>query len=317
MRNQTETFYETLDRFYLEGDVDGAERYLNECAAHADNTGPSPMVLIDAYNELGSCYRNTGQYTRSLQVFEQAKELVQELFGDNCPEYASVLNNMAGTLRLMKEYDRAILLFQQALALCRQVGREHSYPYVNMLSNLSLTYREAGRLPPAIATLEQMLLLLESMPEHRSEVAVVCSNLTSLYYTNGDQDKARNYLFRALQEFERNSNEENEHYAPGLNSLAGFLYACGDYENALTLYRRSAKYIRRFYGETLEYALTYQNMRWVYEKMGQQDSAVLALRKAANVYTKLYGPENERTRMVTDDLNRLQNSCNARSHEVM
>ena len=122
------------------------------------------------------------------------------------------------------------------------------------------------------------------------------------------------YLFRALQEFERSAGEENEHYAPGLNSLAGFLYACSDYVQALVLYRRSAKYIRRFYGETLDYAVTYQNMRWVYEKMGQQENAALALRKAANVYAKLFGHENERTRMVMDDLARLQSS---RSHEVI
>ena len=184
----------------------------------------------------------------------------------------------------MKDHDRAILLFQQALALFRQAGQDRGYPYTNMLNNLSLTYREAGLLSPAITTLEQMLHLLETLPEHRNELAVTCSNLTSL------------------------------HYAPGLNSLAGFLYACGDYVQALVLYRRSAKYIRRFYGETLDYAVTYQNMRWVYEKMGQQENAALALRKAANVYAKLFGHENERTRMVMDDLARLQSS---RSHEVI
>jgi len=246
MRNQTETFYEALDRFYLEGDVDGAERYLNDCAARTDSAAPSPMLLIDAYNELGSCYRNTGQYKGSLRVFEQAKTLVQDVFGSSCPEYASVLNNMAGTLRLMKEYDRAIILFRRALVICRRSGLNRTYSYANMLNNLSLSYREAGRISDAIDALEQMLPVLEALPEHKQEIAVACSNLTTLYFTIGKQNRAKEYLFRALQEFGQSAEEKNEHYAPGLNSLAGFLYAIGDYEHALILYRRSAKYIRRF-----------------------------------------------------------------------
>ena len=55
-------------------------------------------------------------------------------------------------------------------------------------------------------------------------------------------------LQRALQAFEKCADEENVHYAAGLNSLAAFLYAEGDCERALALYRKSMRYTLRFFG---------------------------------------------------------------------
>ena len=306
MHTQAETFYEALDRCYLNGDLEGAERYLSECAQCTDESGPSPLTLIEAFNELGAFYRNTGWHSKSLAVFDRAKKLVEEAFGESCAEYASVLNNMAGTYRLLKDYTRAISHYQQSLDIYRRIGCGTSYTYANVLSNLSLVFRENKQPKPAIVCLEEAIPLLEALHEHRSEIAMMYNNLTTLYYSAGDQSQATRCLYRALQEFEACSREENEDYAPGLNSLAGFLYATGNCESALALYRRSAKYIRRFFGETVEYEVTCQNMRWVYEKLGRHQDAILALSKAQKVYAQLFGPDHERTRAVADDLQRLQ-----------
>jgi len=306
MHNQTESFYETLDRCYLNGDMEGAERYLEQCAQSAD--GPTPLALIEAFNELGAFWRNIGGLSQSLRVFHRALALTQDSFGENCSEYASILNNMAGTYRLLRNFDQSARLYRQALDIYRLLGCETSYTYANVLGNLSLVLREDRQPQEAIQCLETALPILQALPAHRAEIAMAYSNLTTLYHAAGDHDQATRYLYRALQEFETCANEETEDYAPGLNSLAGFLYATGDCESALALYRRSAKYIRRFFGETLEYAVTYQNMRWVYEKLGRYQDAVLALTKAKKVYEQLFGPEDDRTRTLADDLRRLQDT---------
>ena len=110
----------------------------------------------------------------------------------------------------------------------------------------------------------------------------------------------------ALQEFEKCAEEENVHYAAGLNSLAALLYAEGDFTKALALYRKSAAYTKRFFGENVEYAITFQNMSWIYKRLGRESEARAALVKAGKIYEALLGPDHERTRAVTDDLKRMQ-----------
>ena len=213
---------------------------------------------------------------------------------------------MAGTYRLLKEYDRAIELFHTAGAIYREVGEEHSYAYASVLNNLSLAYRETQQLDQAIACLERALLLIEKMPGHRQEVAVTYNNLTALYYAAGRREQAMICAKRALQEFEKCADDENVHYAAGLNSLAGLLYAEGKWEEALALYQKSAAYTKRFFGENVEYAITCQNMYWIYQQLGDETAACKALTRAEEIYARLLGPDHERTRAVTDDLKRMQ-----------
>jgi len=192
MHNQTESFYETLDRCYLNGDMEGAERYLEQCAQSAD--GPTPLALIEAFNELGAFWRNIGGLSQSLRVFHRALALTQDSFGENCSEYASILNNMAGTYRLLRNFDQSARLYRQALDIYRLLGCETSYTYANVLGNLSLVLREDRQSLEAIQCLETALPILQALPAHRSEIAMAYSNLTTLYHAAGDHDQATRYL---------------------------------------------------------------------------------------------------------------------------
>ena len=312
MQNRLQEFYQGLDLQYAQGDLGEVEKFLITSAIRAQKSGQSGMEeQIAVYNELGSFYRGAGRYALSLDAFERARTLAAGAVGENCSQYATILNNMAGTYRLMKDYDHAIPRFLEAIRIYREEGRQKSYAYASVLNNLALAYQEPRQSDKAIAYLEQALVLIEKMPGHRHEVAVTYNNLTSLYYAAGNPKLAMLCLNRALLEFEKCSDEENVHYAAGLNSLAGFLYAEGECERALRLYRKSAEYTKRFFGENVEFAITCQNMCWVYKKMGKWDKAIAVLGKAEKVYQKLLDPEHERTRAVADDLQRLHEARGA------
>lgn len=82
----------------------------------------------------------------------------------------------------------------------------------------------------------------------------------------------------------------------------GSLCGQGDLRRALALYRQSAQYTRRFFGENEEYGITCQNMRWVYERLGDREGAVAVLERAEAVYTRLFGAKSDRARAVAEDL---------------
>ena len=258
--------------------------------------------MVAVCDELGSFYRGCEQYDHSLAAFERAKTVAENAGETKSTLYAATLNNMAGTYRQMRDYDRAVHLFQTARELYCELCGKASAAYIGILNNLALTYQEAGQPAPALACLEEAVTLIENAPALRFTLGITYSNLTTLYYAAGDHEQAMRCMNRSLQEYEHCPYEDRWHYADALNSMGGFLYAEGNYWQAIALYRKSAAYTLRREGETLEYAATCQNMRWCYEGLGQLERGISMLEKAVRIYNRLLGANHERTRAAADDL---------------
>lgn len=101
MRQTLQTFYQDLEQYYATGDVDQMERFLLETEAqYRKNTAGEAEIGIAVYNELGSLYRGISRYDASISSFQHARQLVEKEIGTDSVQYATVLNNMAGTCRL-------------------------------------------------------------------------------------------------------------------------------------------------------------------------------------------------------------------------
>lgn len=300
-------FYQELDQTYSQG-LEEVERFLLESRGAFRET-ENAAGLVAVHNELGSFYRGTSRYAESLTAFQSAGEEIVRRLGTDCVEYAALLNNMAGTYRLIGRPAEAAELFRQAIDIYQSQNAEGSYAFVSVLNNISLAYQELGRLEEAAANLERALAMLRRMPGYLHEVAVTYHNLTALYHRMDRQEDARRCLEMALAAFEDCGGEEDSHYAAALNSLAGFLYSAGDYDRAVETYQKAAAYTKRWFGENVEYAVTFQNMSWAYRAQEQIADARRSLEEAARVLSKLFGPEHERTQAVQDALRRLRGAA--------
>lgn len=299
-----EQFYEKLEELHGQRGPDSLERFLRQSLAGAERAD-DPALALAAQSELGTFYRSTGRFQESLDAFRQAEQSAEALYGTDSCAYATVLNNAAGTCRLMHRCTEAEELFLRAMEVYRRAGLEHSRVYTSVLSNLSLMYQQNGDLQKAIAYLEQALTHMEDQADRQQELAVTYNNLTALYHAAGEREKAMQCVNRALQAYERCPEAERVCYTAVLNSLAGYLYGEGDCHRALALYRQSSRYALQFFGETEEYGVICQNMRWVYEKLGDREAAMRCLRRAGTVYTKLFGADSDRTRAVEEELRRM------------
>lgn len=306
MQEALTKFYTALDMQCRKGDPEQVERFLLQREASLRSGGSEQEgERIAVYNELGLFYRSTGQYEQSVSVFHAAAQHIAAQMGEDSSQYAAVLNNLAGTYRLMGSFQEAIGLFEKAICIYQR-NEEKTYAYASVLNNMAMVYREAKQPEEAVAYLEEALTILETMPERREETAVTYNNLTALYHAAGDMRRAHRCAQLAITWFARCADTENVHYAAGMNSLAGFLYADGKYEQALELYRKSAEYTERFFGDSVDYAVTCQNMYWVYEKLGRRAEAIAVLERAEDIFRRQLGAGHERTRIVADDLKRLK-----------
>lgn len=307
MQQTLQTFYQNLDQYYAAGDVDQMERFLLETEAqYRKNTTGEAEIGIAVYNELGSLYRGISRYDASISSFQHARQLVEKEIGTDSVQYATVLNNMAGTCRLMGHFDDALRLFHMAEQIYARAGEEQSYAYASVLNNMSLVYRELEDLQPAIDYLEKALEIIQTMPNTQQEIAITYNNLAAMYRQAGNTAKAMQCVDLAMQYFDQCCEQENVHYAAGLNSLAGLLYAERDDERALELYQKSAQYTKRFFGENIEYGITCRNMYWVYERLGKRNEAIEALEKAREIFAQVLGEDDDRTCAIADDLRRLK-----------
>ena len=297
-----EQLHQQLARYRARNDRAGEERFLCGLVRRETAAGGDPGALIAACGALGALYRRAGRYPESLAAFRRALEETAAWLGEDCAQYAALLNNMAGTCRLAGDHPRAVRLFSAAAESCRRRGQGAAC--AGVLNNLALACREMGRTAEAAAALEEALALLEDLPGHGREAAVICSNLAGLYYGAGRRREAMACLDRALALLAEGG--EDPACAAALNSLAGVLYAAGDYGRALETYERSARYTKQFFGETQEYAATLQNMRWVYEKLGRPAEARAALAAAERTLLRLLGPDHPRVRAVGADRARLE-----------
>jgi len=305
--SQLKYFYDFLERHYQTGNIEEIESFLKEEEHQLVSTaGSSKGLLIAVYNEQGSFYRTTNRYNNSLEAFDKAKNEITRCLGKNCLEYATLINNMGGTYRLAREYKKAIQLFFEASEIYDQLNQSDTYAYVAIQNNIALAYQEMGDPEWAIQHLNRVLELTKALPDHKDERAITYSDLTVLYYKTGDNKEAMRCLELALEIFEECKDTKNEHYAAALNSLGGILFNLGEYERAIQVYKNAAECTERFSGENIEYAISYQNMYWVYRKMGEMAGAIDALMTTEKIYLKFFGPEHDRTKMVQDELVRVK-----------
>lgn len=301
--DRIELFYEGLETARAQGGVERAECFLRRSLDGAKETDALRLAIL---SELATVCRSAGRYQESLDAFRQAGDTAQTLYGSSSCEYATTLNNMAGTCRLMHRYSEAEELLFRAAEIYRSAGLESSRAYTGVLGNISLLYQAQGEPQKAVIYLEEILSRIGDQPGRQQELAVTYNNLTALYHAAGERDKAMQCVNRALQAYEKCPESERVCYTAVLNSLAGYLYGEGDCHRALGLYRQSARYALQFYGETEEYGVICQNMRWVYEKLGDREAAAKCMRRAVAVYTKIFGPDNDRTRTAEMELRRME-----------
>ncbi|MBD2102058.1 FxSxx-COOH system tetratricopeptide repeat protein, partial [Leptolyngbya sp. FACHB-261] len=180
-----------------------------------------PQVVSDLLNQTGYYLAQRAQYTEAEPLLAQALELRQRLLGQDHPDVATSLNNLALLYDSQGRYSEAEPLYLQALELRqRLLGQDHP-DVATSLNNLALLYDSQGRYSEAEPLYLQALELRQRLlgQDHPS-VANSLNNLAALYRAQGRYSEAEPLLAQALELRQRLLGQDHPDVATSLNNLA-------------------------------------------------------------------------------------------------
>ncbi|MEH2332138.1 tetratricopeptide repeat protein [Nostoc sp.] len=266
--------------------------------------------LIWAFTSNARFYDGQGLYNQALPWYEQCLKVTKKRLGEEHPDVAQSLNNLATLYQSQGRYSQAEPLFIQALALRRQLLGEEHPDVAQSLNNLANLYNSQGRYSEAEPLFIQALALYRKLlGEEHPDVAQSLNNLAFLYDSQGRYSEAEPLHIQALALRRKLLGEGHPDVAQSLNNLAGLYHSQGRYSEAEPLYIQALALYRKLLGEEHpSVAQSLNNLAFLYKSQGRYSEAEPLYIQALALYRKLLGEEHPDVALSFNNLAGLYNS---------
>ena len=191
-----------------------------------------------------------GKPQEAISLAQQVCTTQKEVLGEEHPDYATTLNNLAALYRSMGDYAKAEPLYVQARdVFSRVLGEEHP-SYATSLNNLAGFYYSMSDYAKAEPLyVEASDIRKRVLGEEHPDYAVSLNNLALLYASMSDYTKAEPLYVQARDITKRALGDEHPLYALSLNNLAQLYESMGDYAKAEPLLVQARDIRKRVLGE--------------------------------------------------------------------
>ena len=237
---------------------------------------------------------DAGKYAQALPLAERVRGVDRKVLGEQHPDYATSLHNLAGVYRGMGEHAKAEPLYLKALDIEKRVLGEEHPDYATSLHNLAELYRamgEHGKAEPLL--LKARDIYKKVLGEEHPHYATSLNNLGLVYEAMGDYAKAEPLYIKARDIYKKVLGEEHPHYATSLNNLGLVYEAMGDYAKAEPLYIEARDIRKKVLGEEHpDYAASLNSLAGLYRAMGEDARAEPLYIKARDIWKKVLGEEH-------------------------
>lgn len=253
-----------------------------------------PEVRARLMRTIGLVYRSLGLYDDAAPLFESAFEIRRKLWGEEHPEVAESLDDLAELAQYRGEFEKAETLGREALAMRRRLLGEEHPDVATSLNTLALVLSKRGDYPAAEELHREALTMRRRLlgEEHR-EVARSLNNLAVMLEKKGDVDTAER-LYREALAMRRNLlGREHPTVAISLSNLARLLKGKGELAAAEELFREALAIRRRLLGdEHPDLAKSLNALALVLQIRGDLDAAEPLYREALAMRRHLLGDEH-------------------------
>ena len=225
---------------------------------------------------------------------ERAVRIKEKILGQDDPELAKSVNNLAYLLSSRGDFAGAKLNHERALAIREKAFGPDSPEVARSLSALGEVLRNLGKYAEAKPLHERALAIQEkALGLDHPDVATGLNNLATIEFEMGHYAEARQHFERALAIREKVLGSDHPDISETLGNLAVVLYQTGDYAGARTAYQRARAIDEKSLGPDHPYvAGDLNNEGMLLNTLGQYTEARPLLERALAIREKSLGPEH-------------------------
>ena len=231
-----------------------------------------------------------GQYAQAVSLAGDALVLARQIWGEEHPNVAISLNNLADLYKSQGRYAEAQPLCQQVLEMTKRLFVGDHPDVAGSLNNLALLYKFQGRYAEAQSLYEQALEMTKRLfvGDH-SNVAISLNNLAKLYQSQGRYAEALPLYEQALTMTQRLFTSDHPYVAGSLNNLAELYKSQGRYADAQSLYHQALEMRKRlFAADHPDVATSLDNLAGLYQFQGQYADAQSLYHQALAMIQRLF-----------------------------
>lgn len=249
-----------LDELFAQQKIEEIPQYLESHIAQAVSENAQD-VLLTLYNEIIGFYRETGQYTLSIENCHKAIALMDEMGIQDTIPYATTLLNAANAHRAAGLLQESLDLYNKVRPIYVAQLKEDDMYFANFYNNLSLLYQEMKDFASAKEQLINALYIVNHKPDKQFEVAVTQANLANTCIELGQDDEAKARAEEAIRIFEE-IGVDDAHYSAALSALGSLYYMDKDYTNALNIMEKSRDCVEKYLGiDNIQYQRLSDNIQ--------------------------------------------------------
>ncbi len=255
-----------LDALFAQEKIGEIPQFLESHIAQAAKEGAQD-VLLTLYNEIIGFYRETGQYTLSIENCHKAVALMNEMGIQDTIPYATTLLNIANAHRAAGLLQESLDLYNRVRPIYVTHLDEEDMYFANFYNNLSLLYQEMGDFASAKDQLVNALSIVSHKPDRQFEAAVTQANLANTCIELGQDDEARARAEEAIRIFEE-LGVDDAHYSAALSALGSLYYMDKDYNSALNAMEKSRECVAKYLGtDNIQYQRLSENIVIIQDKI--------------------------------------------------
>ena len=272
-------------------------------ATHAaDNHLDGPSARL--FNQVGLLLLTRARYAEAEPLMRRAVEIDEATFGEDHPEVAADINNLAQLLKATNRLTEAETLMRRALAIFdASFGKDH--PNVaTQLNNLASLLQDTNRLTEAEPLMRRALEIDEaSFGNDHPEVATDLNNLAQLLKATNRLADAEPLMRRALAVFDASFGKDHPNVASPLNNLAQLLQDTNRQTEAEPLMRRALEIDEASFDKNHpKVAIRLNNLAGLLYDTNRLTEAEPLMRRALEIDEASFGKDHPN---VARDLNNL------------
>jgi tetratricopeptide (TPR) repeat protein/tRNA A-37 threonylcarbamoyl transferase component Bud32 len=284
------------------------KQILDQASDEVDTAFPDqPSIEASLRATIGSTYRALGKYAAGERHLRAALRIRRRQWGEEHPDVAASLNNLAWLLLKKGDFAAAEPLYREALAMRRKLLDEDHPDLADSLNNLANLLIDKGDYAAAESLHREALAIREKLfgREHLT-VSESLNNLASVLEYQDKRAEAEPLHRESLALRRTLLGDQHPRVATVLNNLGGLLRRKGDYAAAEPLLREALAIRRKALGtEHPAVATSLNNLALLLRAKGDTAAAEPLYREALAMRRKLLGNQHPRVANILSNLGYL------------